>query len=121
MERFDQLTDKQLQEAPVVTVDCGDRIDFGNITRGESVTRTFTITNKGKSPLAIRRLWIPEGEGVTVSANRMEVKRGKSATITVTVDTSKIQDDLLNVPLTLLCNDPASPRLTIRLVGIIDK
>lgn len=121
MERFDRLTDKELKEAPVVSVDCGESLDFGTVTAGETMTRTFTITNKGKSPLAIRRLWVPEGEGVTVNANRTEIKRGKSATVTVTVDTSQIQGELLNVPLTLLCNDPASPRLTIRLVGIIDK
>jgi hypothetical protein len=121
LERFDHLTDKELKEAPVASVDCGDSLDFGTITAGETVTRTFTVTNKGKSPLAIRRLWVPEGEGVTVSINRNEIKRGKSATVTVTVDASQVQGDLLNVPLTLLCNDPASPRLTIRLVGIIDK
>ena len=39
----------------------------------------------------------------------------------MTVDTNHTQGELLNVPLTLLCNDPESPRLTIRLVGIIDK
>ena len=121
LERFDNLTDKELKEAPIVSVDCGESLDFGTITAGETVTRTFTIANKGKSPLAIRRLWVPEGEGVTVSANRTEIKRGKSATVTVTVDASQVQGDLLNVPLTLMSNDPASPRLTIRLVGIIDK
>ena len=121
LERFDNLTDKELKDAPIASVDCVDGLDFGTITAGETVTRTFTVTNKGKSPLTIRRLWVPEGEGVTVDTNRAEIKRGKSATVTVTVDTSQIQGDLLNVPLTLLCNDPASPRLTIRLVGIINK
>ena len=29
--------------------------------------------------------------------------------------------ELLNVPLTLMCNDPDNPRQTIRLVGIIDR
>ncbi len=121
MERFDQLTDKQRQEAPVVSVDCGDRIDYGTLTRGQTVSRTFKVTNKGKSTLAIRRLWVPAGEGITMSANRTEVKHGKSATVTVRVNTDTIDGNLLNVPLTLLCNDPSTPQLTIRLVGIIDK
>ena len=121
MEDFDKLTDKDRREAPVVAVDCGDRLDFGTITAGTATTRSFTVTNKGKSPLAIRRLWVPEGEGITVNADKTEIKRGKTATVTVTVDTSSIEGDLLNVPLTLLCNDPDSPHLTIRLVGIIDK
>ncbi len=121
VENFDRLTDKERRDAPVVTVDCGDRLDFGAMTAGTVTTRTFTVTNKGKSPLAIRRLWVPEGEGITVNANKTEIKRGKRATVTVSVDTSCIEGELLNVPLTLLCNDPEASHLTIRLVGIIDK
>ena len=120
VETFDHLTDKQRQEAPVVAVDCGDRLDFGTVAKGETVTRTFTVTNKGKDNLIIRRLWVPEDTGITISSDKKEIKRGKKATVTVTTDTSSIQDNLLNVPLTLMCNDPESPRTTIRLVGIID-
>ena len=121
IEDFEGLTDKERLEAPVVGVDCGESLDFGTLTPGEKFTRTFTVTNKGKSPLAIRRLWAPDGEGVTVKTNRTEIKRGKSATVTVTVDTSQIKGEMLNVPITLMCNDPDSPQLTVRLVGIIDK
>ena len=121
LENFDRLTDEQRNNAPVVSVDCDDRIDFGTMTASEIVTRTFTITNKGKDLLAIRRLWVPKGEGITVSVNSTEVKRKKSATVTITVNTAQIDGDLLNVPLTLMCNDPETPSQTIRLVGIIDK
>lgn len=121
IEDFEGLTDKERLDAPVVGVDCGESLDFGTLAPGGMMTRTFTITNKGKSPLAIRRLWVPDGEGITVKTNRTEIKRGKSATVTVTVDTSQIKGEMLNVPLTLLCNDPDSSQLTIRLVGIIEK
>lgn len=121
LENFDNLTDKQRQDAPVIQVDCGDRIDFGSMTGNDKATRSFKATNRGKDNLIIRRLWVPEGEGVTVLADRHEIKRGKTATITITVDPSAIDGDLLNAPLTLMCNDPDSPRVTIRLVGIIDK
>ena len=120
MEDFDNLTDKQRADAPVIAVDCDERLDFGTMKAGEVVIRSFTITNKGKEPLAIRRLWVPQGEGITLKADRQEVKRGKKATVTVTVDTACQQENLLNVPLTLLSNDPDNSRVTIRLVGIID-
>lgn len=120
MEDFDNLTDKQRADAPVIAVDCDERLDFGTMKAGEVVIRSFTITNKGKEPLAIRRLWVPQGEGITLKADRQEVKRGKKATVFVTVDTACQQENLLNVPLTLLSNDPDNSRVTIRLVGIID-
>lgn len=120
LEDFKDLTDKQRRDAPVVATECGDRLDFGTLKRGEVATRTFTVSNTGKDLLLIRRLWVPEGEGITVKADKTEIKRGKAATVTVTVDTSQLSEDILNVPLTLMCNDPESQRATIRLVGIID-
>ena len=120
LEDFSDLTDKQRDEAPVMSVDCGDRLDYGSVKAGETCTRTFIVTNKGKNTLAIRRLWCPE-KGITTTIDRQEVKRGKKATVTVTVDTSQMDGDLLNVPLTLLSNDPATPSLNVRLVGFIDK
>ncbi len=121
IESFDDLTEKERQNAPVVSVDCGDRLDFETMTAATTATRSFTITNKGKSNLMIRRLWVPEGEGITLQTNKQEIKRGKTATVHVTVDPSRQQGELLNVPLTIMTNDPETPRLTIRLVGIIDK
>lgn len=121
IESFDDLTEKQLHDAPVASIDCGDRLDYGELAADETVTRMFTITNKGKSPLIIRRLWAPEGEGITVKADKLEVKRGKKATITVTVDPARQQGNLLNVPLTVMTNDPERARATVRLVGIINK
>lgn len=120
LEDFSHLTDKQRQDAPVAAVDCGERLDFGSIVGGKPVTRTLTVTNKGKDLLLIRRAWVPEGEGITVAADKSEIKRGKSATISVTVDPSQVDGNILNVPLTLMTNDPDSPRITVRLVGIID-
>lgn len=121
LEDFSHLTDKQRQEAPVATVDCGERLDFGTIVAGKPESRTLTVTNKGKDMLHIRRVWVPDGEGVTATVSKSEIKRGKSATITVTVDPSKVDGDIMNVPLTLMTNDPDTPRITVRLVGLIDK
>ncbi len=122
IESFEGLTDQQRRDAPDVSVDCGDRLNFGTLMAGEVATRTFNVTNKGHyEQLNIRRIWVPDGEGITVEVDRNQVKRGKTATVKVTVDTASQQGTLLNVPLTLMTDDPDSPRLTIRLVGIIDK
>ena len=119
-ERFDQLTDKQLQKAPVVSVDCGEQISLDISKKNDVISRTFHITNKGKSELFIRRLWVPVDKGITIKCNKQQLKPGKTATVTVTMDTSAFNEDVINLPLTLLCNDPNSPQTIIRLVGIIE-
>lgn len=119
-ESFEHLSERQRADAPAVRVDCGDRLDFGTMSARETATRTFSVINTGKDKLALRRLWVPDGEGITVKADKQEVKHGKKALVTVTVDTSMQSGGLLNVPLTLITNDPDSPRTTIRLVGIIE-
>ena len=121
IESFDDLTDKQRQDAPAVGVDCGDKLDFETLKASSTATRSFTITNKGKDNLIIRRLWAPEGEGITIIIDKQIIKHGKKATVQVTVDTACQKDNMLNVPLTLMTNDPGSPIINIRLVGIIDK
>ena len=121
IESFDGLTDKQQQDAPIVGVDCGDRLDFETLNASSTATRSFTITNRGKDNLIIRRLWAPEGEGVTIKADKQIIKRGKKATVQVTVDPACQQGNMLNVPLTLMTNDPESPIVTVRIVGIINK
>ena len=60
IESFEGLTDQQRTNAPVLNVDCGDRLNFDTLVAGQTIKRTFTITNKGKDPLSIRRLWVPD-------------------------------------------------------------
>lgn len=121
IEDFSHLSDRQRLDAPVVSVDCGERLDFGSIDAAGPVTRTFNIANKGKERLIVRRLWVPACEGVTLKADKLDIKRGKAAAVTVTVDPTLQQGKVLNVPLTIMTNDPAMPRVTVRLVGVIDK
>jgi len=121
LENFSHLTEAQRHDAPIVIADCGERLDFGSIAGSDPVTRTFSIANKGKDRLIVRRLWVPEGEGITLQADKHDIKRGKAATVAVTVNPTLMTGEILNVPLTIMTNDPASPRVTVRIVGIIDK
>ena len=115
-EDFSRMSDDDVRHAPVVKLDCGDRLDFGTIPRSGLVTRTFEIINKGDDKLLLRRFWTGS-EGITAQADKTELKRGKKATVTVTVDTALYRESLLNALLTIITNDPANPRFTLRLVG----
>lgn len=79
-------------------------------------TATVKLRNTGGAPLEVRRLWCPEA-GVTATASRDVVKPGKSCDITVTVNPSQIEGDILNATLTIFTNDPDCQRLPLRVVG----
>lgn len=113
LDDFTQLTDKQRLDAPVIEVST-DKLMFA----ADALTATMTVTNTGKQPLELRRVWTPE-PGVAIRCDKTRIKRGKSATITVTVDPAQTGQRLLNSHLTIVSNAPARQSLTVRLVGEI--
>lgn len=117
-EDFSNLTERERDRAPQALLSCGDRLNFDTARKGEVMKHTFTITNTGHDRLYIRRLWTGS-EGISALADHDEIKRGKSATVTVTVDTAVYHEPLLNALLTIMTNDPDAPSRTIRLVGEI--
>ena len=120
-EDFSSLTEQQLQRAPVATLDNEVRVSFGQIPRTQAMaTQAFTIANTGHDELIVRRLWIPAA-GVTATCDRTVIKAGKHASITVTLDTRLVTEDLLNTQLHVITNDPSHPAQVVRVVAqIID-
>lgn len=116
-EDFTGLTADQRAKAPVAVFDT-KMIDLGRISRDGAVeTRTFTITNDGDSPLIIRRADTPD-PAVKVKLSTDKVKKGKKATVTVTIDPSAVGDtELLNARITIITNDPDHPTTMVRVVG----
>lgn len=113
-EDFSKMTPKQLEKAPHVRLSEAS-LDFGRLGT-EPVTRTCTITNTGKSPLKIRRVYTAD-EGLSVAASADTVKPGKDATITVTVAPAGLPGALLNARISIITNDPDAPTTTLRAVG----
>lgn len=112
-EDFSRLTPGQLSKAPVSRL-ADNSLDFGTLS-GQSTLST-TITNQGRSNLEIRRVYTTD-PGVTVTTDRNTVKKGKQATITVTVDPDAMPGRLLNARISVITNDPANPVRTLRAVG----
>lgn len=115
-EDFSKLTPGQRQNAPVVAVD-SERIDFGQIQRsGESVSRTFTIENRGKSDLLVRRVYTTD-KGITVTPETGKVKKGKTMEITVSTDPAELPSEVLSARIQLITNDPEQSLVIIRAIG----
>lgn len=117
-EDFSRLTPGQRQKAPVIAVDPA-RVDFGVIPVGaEPVSRSFAVTNNGKSDLLLRRVYTID-PGVTITSCPEKVKKGKTELVTVTVDPSLLPADILNARIQVIANDPDNPITIVRAVGEI--
>ena len=116
-EDFSRLTPEQRDNAPGVSADVRS-VEFGVIDRGgKKTSRTFELTNTGRSPLIIRQLHCPDG-CISAKAAKSEVKPGKKVQVTVTLDPQKLPGGQpLNTTLTIVTNSPADPRLILRVVG----
>ncbi|HAP30211.1 MAG TPA: hypothetical protein DCR26_08830 [Porphyromonadaceae bacterium] len=116
-EDFSTLTPAQRQQAPVIAVE-PDLIDLGHLPDSSDtpLTRTFNIENRGRSPLLIRRLHSPD-PAVSAEISSNKIKKGKRATVTVTVDPGAVTSELLNARIQIIANDPEQPLTIVRVVG----
>ena len=115
-EDFSKLPADKLAKAPVAQLS-EPSVDFGRISRdGGTLSRTVTLTNRGKSNLEIRRVYTTD-PGVTVAVDHDSLKKDKSAVITVTVDPKVLPTDILNARISLITNDPANPTQILRVLG----
>lgn len=115
-EDFSRLTPGERAKAPEIVI-TDKTVDFGRLpSDGGAVSRTFEIENRGKSTLEIRRVYTTD-PGVTVNCDKTSVKKGKHATVTITVDPAALPGSLLNARISIIANDPDHPTTVIRAVG----
>lgn len=117
-EDFSKLTPQQLAKAPVVTVS-PDKLDFGRIDTSSTaaLSQTFKITNTGSDPLIIHRIYSAD-KAVSVKISATTIKKGKSATVTVTVRPEELRDSrMLNAIVNIISNSPEMSSVRVRVVG----
>lgn len=113
-EDFSKMTPGERKKAPVAAVS-STQIDFGRLSSGVC-SQTVAVTNNGKSPLKIRRVYTTD-PGVEVSVSGETVRHGKNVEIKVTVDPAKLPGKMLNARINLITNDPDNPVIVLRAVG----
>lgn len=120
VEDFFSMSEDDKAKAPVARLS-SDRVMIEGLNREKTqVSGTFTITNTGKSPLLIRRIYSLD-PAVAISYPKQKLKPGKSEKITITITPSEIAGDILNTSLTVITNDPNNSRQEVRIVGEIVK
>ncbi|OYU96144.1 MAG: hypothetical protein CFE21_06955 [Bacteroidetes bacterium B1(2017)] len=111
-EDFSQLTKSDLKKAPKMVLSSTE-IDLGNVPLFNSPSGTFTITNKGKQDLIIRRI-VRTCSCLNPELSQTIIPKGKSATL-------KVAFSLVNMAgpdsktIKIITNDPKQSEVTLTL------
>jgi hypothetical protein len=102
-EDFSRLSTEQRKNAPIASFS-ESRISFGTITRGTHKITSISLTNKGKSPLIIRKI-IPEYEDIKIIPDRKDVPAGKTIKVKIDFSSDTFIGDISH-RITFITNDP---------------
>ncbi len=116
-EDFSKMTEEEKKKAPVASLN-SHALDFGQFPAGDlKIQREFAITNKGKSPLFIRRIFTAD-PALEIEVPKTKIAPGKSVNVIVIANASDMKSgETLNARITLITNDPSNPTQIIRVAG----
>ena len=100
---------------PSIKVDSASQ-NFGKTFTGLQLSHTFKIRNDGDAELVIDRIDFDAG-CYLVGEYSSKIPPGKSIELSLATDARKIEGAFVRTA-TILSNDPAMPRLTLRMTGI---
>lgn len=109
-EDFSRLSDKELAESPAATLSAG-RVSLTETGKG-----TVTLTNTGRKPLQIRRIYTADPR-VSVDCGARTLGKGKTAAINVALTDEGREAPLVNAPVIIVTNDPLNPRQILRAIA----
>lgn len=116
----ENLTAEQLKTAPLAKV-APSTIELPKIERKKKSKIQFSITNEGKSPLEVRRIYSTD-RAISIKGYPSRLKPGKSGTVTAELDPAVLDDaDVASGVIDIITNDPLRPVISVRYVGRILK
>lgn len=107
VEDFSALTPEELKKAPVFSA-ITPTITLDTVPTRSSATATFIVTNKGKAPMYIRKVYGTCGCTDIVYNSDAPIKRGKKAKILVTYNT-KSDIGIVSKKIVVITNTPDKP------------
>lgn len=107
-----------LVAAPKIEVD-NPVYDFGAVLEGAFVTHKFILSNGGDEPLSIERVWT-SCRCTTTALAKTNLALGESVALEAIVDTAGF-GGAISKSIYVESNDPATARLTLRMVGTVTR
>ena len=111
VEDFSKITKRQLQTSPVAVVSTKN-LNLTTVKIGTKRTSKIQLTNDGKSPLIIRDIKT-DVDYLKVKASKDEVPAGKSITLNVNVDATKLDAFKFRKQVQIITNDPKNSVITL--------
>lgn len=115
-EDFTKLTPKQLRRAPILSFDKTEE-HFGTVSDEDTKVALFKLTNKGKSDLIVHKI-VNQCECIEVQSDKMSIKKGEFATLTVRYSPRKyigVDERFVN----LITNDPKNSNFTLTIKSYV--
>lgn len=115
-EDYSKLSSDELTNAPDIQFS-ETTFDFGDIKSQEKVQHVFKVTNKGKTPLVLRK--VSASCGCTASQpDKTNIQAGETANITVTYN-PKGRNGKQNQSITVYSNDPKKSTMLLRITATV--
>ena len=114
---FDRMTREQIERAGIPVID-RSYYEFGQVKKGAKVTATYTLRNKGKSPLTIHHIDGQAGATVISTALPLVIKPGGKAEVKAVFSTASLDytGEVIEV-LTVITDAPSKPILNLFITG----
>lgn len=113
-EDFSKLSKKELENAPIIHFD-KTTVEFGDITQGEKTNCDFTLENKGKSALIIRKTKASCG-CTAVTMGESTIAPGQKTVIRATFNSAG-KSGRQYKSITVITNDPQNPETHLTISG----
>ncbi|MDR3705851.1 MAG: DUF1573 domain-containing protein [Paludibacteraceae bacterium] len=113
---YEKFTDDQIKNAPVAQLE--KEVNLGKIAVGSKQSVKVAISNTGKSPLFIRSVFNEDSE-IHVSAPK-SVAVGKSETIKIKVDASKLAVGTYTKVVNIQLNDPNNIHKLLKVIYTVE-
>ena len=112
--KFDNLTARQLANAPKLTLSTTD-LDLGEFGGKKKLKGEIVVRNDGKSALVVKNLQMFT-VGLQVSLNKQKLMPGETAKIKVTAEQRLLKTARSKPRVLMITNDPNMPKVTINII-----
>ena len=109
-EDFSKLSSKERMNAPIATLSA-KKINLGKLKIGGKYSGKILLKNNGINPLLIHSV-VAESTYMKGSAGKKTLKSGKTTSIKIEIDATKLQPFTFHKTIEVITNDPTNPIIT---------